>query len=107
MGVLGGEAVSYASNALRSASGVVPTNSTLLSGFGSRNRCRYASTNACPYAVAVYKFVTAYGNPFPVTTQGPSWRYLKVYCSETLSIFGDKFPHNGSKNDTMALITTL
>ena len=33
------------------------------------------------------------------TTQGPSWGYLKVIFSETLSIFGDTFPQNGSKNE--------
>ena len=36
------------------------------------------------------------------TTQGPSWGYLKVNVSETLSIFGDKRPRNGSKNGEMA-----
>jgi hypothetical protein len=36
------------------------------------------------------------------STQGPSWGYLKVNCSETLSIFGDKRPRNGSKNGEMA-----
>ena len=35
-------------------------------------------------------------------TQGPSWGYLKVNFSETLSIFGDKRPRNGSKNGEMA-----
>ena len=35
-------------------------------------------------------------------TQGPSWWYLKVNYSETLSIFGDKCPRNGSKNEEMA-----
>jgi len=35
-------------------------------------------------------------------TQGPSWRYLKVNFSETLSIFGDKCPQNGSKNEQTA-----
>ena len=37
-----------------------------------------------------------------VSTQGPSWGYLKVNFSETLSIFGDKRPRNGSKNGEMA-----
>ena len=36
------------------------------------------------------------------TTQGPSWGYLKVNYSETLSIFGDKCPQNGSKNEQRA-----
>ena len=36
------------------------------------------------------------------STQGPSWGYLKVNSSETLSIFGDKCPQNGSKNEEMA-----
>ena len=40
------------------------------------------------------------------TTQGPSWEYLKVNLSETLSIFGDKCSQNGSKNDKMAPRTT-
>ena len=31
----------------------------------------------------------------------------KVNCQETLSIFGDKCPQNGSKNDPMAPRTTL
>ena len=35
-------------------------------------------------------------------TQGPSWGYLKVNFSETLSIFGNKRPRNGSKNGEMA-----
>jgi len=35
-------------------------------------------------------------------TQGPSWGYLEVNFSETLSIFGDKRPRNGSKNGEMA-----
>ena len=34
-----------------------------------------------------------------LNTQGPSWGCLKVNSSETLSIFGDKCPQNGSKND--------
>ena len=37
-----------------------------------------------------------------VTTQGPSWGYLKVNFSDTLSIFGDKCPQNGSKNGLRA-----
>ena len=40
--------------------------------------------------------------PAPATlqpTQGPSWGYLKVNFSETLSTFGDKRPRNGSKNE--------
>jgi hypothetical protein len=41
------------------------------------------------------------------TTQGSSWGYLKVNYSETLSVFGDKCPKNGSKNDPMAQRTTL
>ena len=36
------------------------------------------------------------------STQGPSWGYLKVNCSETLSTFGDKRPRNGPKNEEMA-----
>ena len=36
------------------------------------------------------------------TTQGSSWWYLKVNSSQTLSIFGDKCPQNGSKNEEMA-----
>ena len=35
-------------------------------------------------------------------TQGSSWWYPKVNSSETLSIFGDKCPRNGSKNEEMA-----
>jgi hypothetical protein len=35
-------------------------------------------------------------------TQGPSWGYLKVFFSETLPIFGDKRPRNGSKKGEMA-----
>jgi hypothetical protein len=38
----------------------------------------------------------------PLATQGSSWWYLKVNSSETLSIFGDKCPRNGSKNEEMA-----
>ena len=30
--------------------------------------------------------------PVTVPTQGPSWGYIKVNSSETLSIFGDKCP---------------
>ena len=41
------------------------------------------------------------------STQGPSWGYLKVNSSETLSISGDKCPQNGSKKDRMAPRTTL
>ena len=37
-----------------------------------------------------------------LATQGPSWGYLKVNFSETLSTFGDKRPRNGSKNGEMA-----
>ena len=37
-----------------------------------------------------------------MSTQGPSWGYLKVNFSETLSIFDDKRPRNGSKNGEMA-----
>ena len=40
-------------------------------------------------------------------TQGPSWGYLKVIFSETLSFFGDKCPQNGSKNEPMAPRTNL
>ena len=39
---------------------------------------------------------------FRETTQGPSWGYLKVIFSETLSTFGDKRPRNGSKNGLRA-----
>ena len=42
-----------------------------------------------------------------VTTQGPSWGYLKVNFSETLSIFGDKRPRNGSKYGSVAPSTGL
>ena len=35
----------------------------------------------------------------PLSTQGPSWGYLKVNFSVTLSIFVDKCPQNGSKNE--------
>jgi len=42
-----------------------------------------------------------------LTTQGPSWGYLKVKFSETLSIFGDKCPGNGSNNGSMATSTGL
>ena len=42
-----------------------------------------------------------------VSTQGPSWGYLKVNSSETLSIFGDKCPQNGSKNEHRAPITSM
>ena len=37
----------------------------------------------------------------------PFGGYLKVNSSETLSIFGNKCPHNCSKNDLMAPRTTL
>ena len=37
-----------------------------------------------------------------LTTQGPSWGYLKVIFSETLSTFGDKRLRNGSKNGLRA-----
>ena len=47
----------------------------------------------------------ASSRPSPHTTQGPSWGYLKVNFSETLSIFGDKRPQNGSQNGEMALRT--
>jgi len=40
-------------------------------------------------------------------TQGPSWGYSKVNFQETSSIFGDKCPRDGSKNDPMAPRTTL
>ena len=36
------------------------------------------------------------------STRGPSWGYLKVNFSETLSSFGDKCPQNGSKNEETA-----
>jgi len=42
-----------------------------------------------------------------VSTQGPSWGYLKVIFSETLSTFGDKCPQNGSKNGSTAPRTGL
>ena len=42
-----------------------------------------------------------------VSTQGPSWGYLKVNSSETLSVFGDKCPQNGPQNALMAPRTTL
>ena len=41
------------------------------------------------------------------STQGLSWGYLKSKFQETLSIFGDKCPCNGSKNDPTAPKTTL
>jgi hypothetical protein len=41
------------------------------------------------------------------TTQGSSWGYLKVNCSETLSIFGDTYPQNGSKNEQRAPRTSM
>ena len=41
------------------------------------------------------------------STQGPSWRYLKVNSSENLSIFGEECPQNGSKNDLMVPRTTM
>ena len=41
------------------------------------------------------------------TTQGSSWGYLKVNSAEILSIFGEKCPQNGSKNDLMAPRMTL
>ena len=34
-----------------------------------------------------------------LTTRGPLWGYLKSQLSETLSIFGDEYPQNGSKNE--------
>jgi hypothetical protein len=40
-------------------------------------------------------------------TQGPSWGYLKVKFSETLSIFGDKCPRNGSNNGSTGPSTGL
>jgi hypothetical protein len=36
-----------------------------------------------------------------------SWGYLEVNSSETLPIFGDKCPQNGSKNDLIAPRTTM
>ena len=42
-----------------------------------------------------------------VNTRSPSWGYLKVDSSETLSIFADKFPQNGSKNDLLVPRTTM
>ena len=41
------------------------------------------------------------------STQGPSWGYLKVNYSETLSIFGDKCTQNGSKNEQRAPRTSM
>ena len=41
------------------------------------------------------------------STQGPSWGYLKVNDSETLSFFGDECPQNGSNNEPMAPTTNL
>ena len=41
------------------------------------------------------------------STQGPSWGYLKVNSSETLSIFGDKCLQNGSKNEQRAPRTSM
>ena len=54
-------------------------------------------------------FITAWQhhNCIRDTTQGPSWVYLKVNFSETLSIFGDKRPRNGSKNGSTAPRTGL
>ena len=40
-------------------------------------------------------------------TQGSSWGYLKVNSSETLSIFADKCPQNGSKNEQRAPRTSM
>jgi hypothetical protein len=42
-----------------------------------------------------------------MTAQGPSWGYIKVNFSETLSIFGDKRQRNGSNNGSMAPSTGL
>ena len=58
--------------------------------------------------IYIYIYVNAQGNrEQQSTTQGPSWGYLKVNSSETLSIFGAKCPQNGSKNDPIAPRTTL
>ena len=40
-------------------------------------------------------------------THVPSWGYLKVNFSESLSIFGDECPQNGSKNEPMTPRTNL
>jgi hypothetical protein len=40
-------------------------------------------------------------------TQGPSWGYFKVNCSETLSFFDDKCLQNGSNNEPRAPRTNL
>ena len=48
------------------------------------------------------KFRSRIPFPNPGSTKGPSWGYLKVKVSETLSIFGDKRPRYGSKNGEMA-----
>ena len=50
------------------------------------------------YTHEIYRFCLK----FQLATQGPSWGYLKGNFSETLSIFGDKRPRNGSKNGEMA-----
>ena len=52
-------------------------------------------------------WVLGSGLPGSGSTQGPSWGYLKVNSSETLSIFGDKFPQNGSKNEQRAPRTSM
>ena len=41
------------------------------------------------------------------STQGSSWGYLKVNSSQTLSIFGDKCPQNGSENEQRAPRTSM
>jgi len=48
-----------------------------------------------------------YTMPAGKSTQGPSWGYLKVNFSETLSIFGDNCPGNGSNNGSTAPSTGL
>ena len=60
---------------------------------GSR-RCTLRSTHTPPL-------------PRNGPTQGPSWGYLKVNFSETLSTFGDKCPRNGSNNGSTAPSTGL
>ena len=55
----------------------------------------------------IYISLNRFGVNRSGSTQGPSWVYLKVNLEETLSIFGDNCPQNGSKNDPMIPRTTL
>ena len=68
--------------------------------FSAEMRCYSGKDDVCMIRVARHNQHIDLSSPF--TTQGPSWGYLKVNFSETLSIFGDRRPRNGSKNGEMA-----